>query len=60
MLNGEDSTMRALIAFTASLVAALVLAERGTVQRVVTGSVGEYAAGDWISIANETTDHSGV
>ena len=56
--------MRTLSAFTVSLVVAFVvvsaLADRGGgVQRVVTGIVGEYVAGEWISVANETTDPMG-
>src|SRR5262245_58665887 len=55
--------MRTMIAFIASLVVALVvasaLADRGRVQDVVTGTVGEYVSGEWISVANETTDPMG-
>jgi hypothetical protein len=51
-------------AFVASLVVAFVaasaLGDRGRVQRVVTGTVGEYVAGERISVANETTDPTGV
>ena len=56
--------MRTMSAFIASLVVAFVvasaLADRGRVQRVVTGTVREYVAGEWISVANETTDPMGV
>jgi len=52
------------MAFIASLVVALVvasaLADRGSVQRVLTGTVGEHLAGEWISVANQTTDPMGV
>jgi hypothetical protein len=51
-------------AFIASLVIAFVVAsalsDRGSVQSVVIGTVGEYVAGEWISVANETTDPMGV
>jgi hypothetical protein len=54
-----------MMAFIALLVVALVvasaLADRGGVQRVVlTGTVGEHIAGEWISVANQTTDPKGV
>jgi len=56
--------MRTMSAFIASLVIAFViasaLADRGSVQTVVTGTVGEYVPGKWISVANETTDPMGV
>ena len=55
--------MRTLSAFMASLVVAFVvvsaLADRGRVQRVVTGTVGAYVAGERITVANETTDPMG-
>jgi hypothetical protein len=55
--------MRTLSAFIVSLVFAFVvvseLADRGSVQRVVTGTVGEYVAGEWISVANDATDPMG-
>lgn len=55
--------MRKAGAFLASLAVAFVvasaLADRGRDQRVVTGTVGEYAAGEWISVVNETTDPMG-
>lgn len=55
--------MRTMSAFVGSLVVALMvasaLADRGSAQRVVTGTVGEYVAGEWISVANETTDPMG-
>ena len=55
--------LRTMSAFIASLVVALVvvsaLADRGRAQGVVTGTVGQYAAGEWISVANETTDSLG-
>ena len=56
--------MRTMSAFVASLVIALVaasaLSDRGGVQHIVTGTVGEYIAGERISVANETTDPTGV
>ena len=51
--------MLARRAFMASLVVAFValsvLADRGATQRIVTGTVGEFEAGEWISVANEKT-----
>ena len=56
--------MRTISAFVASLVVAFViasaLANRGSVQSVLTGTVGEYVPGKWISVANDTTDPMGV
>lgn len=55
--------MRTIIAFVASLVMALVgsaLTDTGSSQHVLTGTVGRYVAGEWISVANETTDPIGV
>jgi hypothetical protein len=56
--------MRAMSAFIASLLVAFVvasaLADRGSVQRVLTGTVAEYVTGEWISVGNETTDPMGV
>ena len=53
-----------MTAFIASLVIAFVvasaLANRGSVQSAVTGTVGEHVPGKWISVANETTDPMGV
>ena len=55
--------MLARRAFMASLVAAFVvlsvLADRGATQRMVTGTVGEFEAGDWMSVVNEKTDPMG-
>ena len=55
--------LRTISALIASLVVALVvasaLADRDRAQGVVTGTVGQYAAGEWISVANETTDPMG-
>ena len=55
--------MRMLGGFMASLAIAFVmisaLADRGSVQRVVTGTVAQYVAGQWISVANDTTDPMG-
>jgi hypothetical protein len=59
----ERRTTSCMRTFTASLVAAFVvvsaLADRGSVQRGVTGTVTEYVAGEWIAVANETTDPTG-
>ena len=56
--------MRTMSAFIAALVIAFVvasaLANRGSVQSVVTGTVGDYVPGQWISVANGTTDPMGV
>lgn len=56
--------MRIMSAFVALLLIALVVAsalvDRGSVQHTVTGTVGEYVAGERISVANETTDPMGV
>jgi hypothetical protein len=56
--------MRTMMAFVAALVVALVVAsaltDRGSVQRALTGTVGEHVAGEWISVANKTTDPRGV
>ena len=56
--------MRTITAFVASLVVALAVAaaltDSGREQHTVTGTVGEYHAGDWISVGNETTDPKGV
>ena len=56
--------MRIAIAFIASLAVAwvvvLLLAGRSSAQHVVTGTIGEYVAGEFLSVANETTDPMGV
>jgi hypothetical protein len=63
LVRVRTARMRTMSAFIASLVVALVvasaLADRGRAQRVVTGTVAEYVAGEWISVANETTDPMG-
>ena len=55
--------MRTTGAFIVSVVVALVvisaLAGRDAAQRVVTGTVGGYVNGQWISVVNETTDPTG-
>jgi hypothetical protein len=54
-------TMRALVAsLVVAFVVASALGDRRRVQRVFTGTVGEYVAGERISVANETTDATGV
>lgn len=49
--------------FVASLVVALVvlsvLADSRATQRIVTGTVTEAEAGEWMSVANEQTDPEG-
>src|SRR5688572_2506645 len=59
----RTAPMRTMSAFIASLAVALMvasaLAGRGGAQGIVTGTVGQYAAGEWISVANETTDPMG-
>jgi hypothetical protein len=56
--------MRTIFAFVASLVVALAvvsaLTDGGLKQHALTGIVGEYHPGDWISVGNETTDPRGV
>ena len=55
--------MLARRAFMASLVVAFVvlsvLADRGATQRIVTGTVGEFEACEWMSVANEKTASMG-
>jgi hypothetical protein len=55
--------MRTMGAFIVSVVVALVvisaLTGRDAAQRVVTGTVDGYVNGQWISVANETTDPAG-
>jgi hypothetical protein len=50
-------------AFMASLVVAFVvlsaLADRHAPQRVVIGTIREYEAGEWLSVATHTTDSKG-
>jgi hypothetical protein len=50
-------------AFTSSLVVAFVIAsavaDRTSARHVVTGTVVEYVPGEWLSVANETTDPMG-
>lgn len=50
-------------AFIASIVVAFVvlsaLADNGATQLVVTGTVAEMRAGQWMSVANEATDPLG-
>ena len=56
--------MRKKHTFIASLVLALVvvsaLAYRGAPQRSTTGTVVQFEAGEWIAVANENTDPSGL
>ena len=57
--------MRTRIVFTASLILAFVVlslwADRGrATQRVVTGTVGEFNAGEWMSLASDQTDPMGI
>lgn len=56
--------MRIAIAFVASMAVAcvvvLLLVGRNSAQQVVTGTIGEYVAGEFLSVANETTDPMGV
>jgi hypothetical protein len=64
MLYGKEPVrMRTLMAFIASLVVALLvvsaLTDMRSAQRVLTGTVGEHVAGEWISVANQTTDPMG-
>lgn len=53
--------MRTFTAFVAVLVVVLLASAlpRRSEQRVVTGTVTEYVAGEWISVANETTGPHG-
>jgi hypothetical protein len=50
-------------AFMASLVVVFVvlsvLADSRATQRIVTGTIGEFEVGEWMSVANETTDPMG-
>jgi hypothetical protein len=55
--------MRTKRAFTACVVGAFVvlsaLLYRGAPQRIVTGVVREFEAGQWIAVANDQTDPRG-
>jgi hypothetical protein len=42
-----------------ALVVLSVMTDRGATQRIVTGTVAEVEAGQWMSVANETTDPMG-
>jgi hypothetical protein len=52
--------MRTWRAFMASLLVAFVMlsaqADRGATQRVVTGTISEFHAGEWMSVAYEGAD----
>jgi hypothetical protein len=56
--------MRPTRAFMASLVVASVvlsaLADRRAPQRIVTGTIREFEAGEWLSVATYTTDPKGI
>ena len=54
-------TRRALMAsLFAAFMALSVLADRGAPQQVLTGTVSEIEAGEWLSVANETSDPMGT
>jgi hypothetical protein len=64
MLSDRDYTMRTKRAFMASLVvvafvALSALADRGAPQHIVTGTIGDFEAGEWIAVANYGTRPSG-
>lgn len=53
-------TRRALMAsLFATFMALSVLADRGAPQQVLTGTVSEIEAGEWLSVVNETSDPMG-
>jgi hypothetical protein len=64
MLRGKRYEMRTPLWFMASLVVTLVvlswLADSAATQHIVTGTVAEVEAGEWMSVANDTTDPVGV
>src|ERR1700752_3494028 len=53
-------TRRTFVAFlVVAFVVLSALAYRGAPQRVVTGTIGEFEAGQWFAVANEQTDPGG-
>jgi hypothetical protein len=59
----ENTGMPTTRAFMASLVVAFivlsVLADRSAPQRIVTGTIREFEAGEWLSVASYRTDPKG-